>query len=88
MRRRAPPPRLPAPSRSCTPLAHLPAPLQAFHMLKFYNVERKWKRKLEGAVASEREVRRQRQGSESAGGGAAACVNCGLLPDCIGQRTG
>ena len=29
----------------------------AFHMLKFYNVERKWRRKLEGALDADREVR-------------------------------
>lgn len=30
----------------------------AFHMLKFYNVERKWRRKLEGALDADREVSR------------------------------
>ncbi|PSC73283.1 Plasma membrane iron permease [Micractinium conductrix] len=28
----------------------------AFHMLKFYNVERKWRRKLEGALDADREI--------------------------------
>jgi hypothetical protein len=29
----------------------------AFHMLKFYNVERKWRHKFEGALDADREVR-------------------------------
>lgn len=37
-------------------LASLLITVVAFHMLKFYNVERKWRRKLEGAMHEDRAV--------------------------------
>lgn len=38
-------------------IASLLITVVAFHMLKFYNVERKWRRKLEGAMDGDRQVR-------------------------------
>lgn len=37
-------------------IASLLITVVAFHMLKFYNVERKWRRKLQGALDADREV--------------------------------
>ena len=54
----------------------------AFHMLKFYNLERKWKRKLEIAVET-REVRR----GEGEGGGAGGRGR-GAAPAAVGSGAG